>query len=436
VKKPLSKKPRYNLNLVIQETGIKADTLRAWERRYHLPQPERSEGGQRLFSEYDIETLRWLLSRQEEGMRIGQAVKLWREIETQGQDPIGEPKTDQISTQEKKSLITIRDNWIQACLDFDEFTAEQILNQSFVQFAFETVCFEILQSGLAQIGSLWHQGQASVQQEHFASELAVRRLQSLILAAPQPIREETILVGCPPDENHTFSVLLLTLLLRYRSWNVTYLGANIPKQQLKSTIEKAQPNLVVMSSMRLVTSASLFDIAMFLNELSIPFAFGGRIFNLLPDLPNRIPGYFLGKGISEAIRIIENLLTAPMPMVDLPPNPDEFTETIRHFKEKQPAIEIQTLNSLREKLGENIYLQDIENANHYLAQDILAALTLGDLSFLGSNIEWVDGLITNHHIPGELLSQYLSGYLDAAKSNLNESGLPIIDWLTLINQNN
>ena len=202
MKTPVSKKPRYYLSQVIKETGIKADTLRAWERRYGLPQPERTDGRQRLFSDYDLETIKWLLARQNEGMRISQAVAQWREFEAQDHDPLGEPIAAMIYPQE--NLSTIRDQWIEACMDFDELTAERILNQAFAQFSFEAVCFEVLQSGLAQIGSMWYQGRASVQQEHFASELAMRRLQSLISAAPQPLRDETILVGCPPDEDHTF----------------------------------------------------------------------------------------------------------------------------------------------------------------------------------------------------------------------------------------
>ena len=56
--------PIYNLKVVVQETGIKPDTLRAWERRYGLPNPARTEGGHRLYSQYDIDTLKWLSARQ------------------------------------------------------------------------------------------------------------------------------------------------------------------------------------------------------------------------------------------------------------------------------------------------------------------------------------------------------------------------------------
>lgn len=59
--------PTFNLKAVVQETGIKPDTLRAWERRYGLPEPDRSTGGHRLYSQRNIDTLRWLIARQEEG---------------------------------------------------------------------------------------------------------------------------------------------------------------------------------------------------------------------------------------------------------------------------------------------------------------------------------------------------------------------------------
>src|SRR5512145_944070 len=81
--------PIYNLKAVVQETGLKADTLRAWERRYGLPQPERSGGGHRLYSQRDMEIIKWLIDRQEEGMSISRAVDLWRSLEEEGRDPLG-----------------------------------------------------------------------------------------------------------------------------------------------------------------------------------------------------------------------------------------------------------------------------------------------------------------------------------------------------------
>ena len=68
--------PAFNLKVVLKETGLAADTLRAWERRYGLPAPNRTAGGHRLYSQRDIETIKWLMKRQEEGLSISRAVEI------------------------------------------------------------------------------------------------------------------------------------------------------------------------------------------------------------------------------------------------------------------------------------------------------------------------------------------------------------------------
>src|SRR3954462_9572650 len=84
--------PMYNLKAVVQETGLKPDTLRAWERRYGLPDPQRRESGHRLYSQNDINMLKWLSTRQDEGMSISRAVELWRSLQAAQGNP-SEPQS-------------------------------------------------------------------------------------------------------------------------------------------------------------------------------------------------------------------------------------------------------------------------------------------------------------------------------------------------------
>src|SRR6266496_5321990 len=72
----LSTAPVFNTKAVARETGVPADTFRAWERRYGMPRPQRTAGGHRLYSERDIAIIRWLRDRTEEGMNISHAVLL------------------------------------------------------------------------------------------------------------------------------------------------------------------------------------------------------------------------------------------------------------------------------------------------------------------------------------------------------------------------
>jgi DNA-binding transcriptional MerR regulator len=137
--------PTFNLKVVLRETGIKPDTLRAWERRYGLPEPQRTSGGHRLYSQRDIDIIKWLIARQDEGLSISKAVKLWRSLKEEGNDPLymaayQTADTPALTTTTSSNFSEIRQNWIQACLRFDEPSAERILTQAFAIYPVAMVC--------------------------------------------------------------------------------------------------------------------------------------------------------------------------------------------------------------------------------------------------------------------------------------------------------
>ena len=74
--------PKYNLGWVVRQTSLTADTIRVWEKRYGVPNPQRTAGNQRLYSDYDIQQLNWLHERTLEGVQISKAVQLWQEQES------------------------------------------------------------------------------------------------------------------------------------------------------------------------------------------------------------------------------------------------------------------------------------------------------------------------------------------------------------------
>lgn len=68
-------------------------------------------------------------------------------------------------------------------------------------------------------------------------------------------------------------------------------------------------------------------------------------------------------------------------------------------------------------------------ANRDLALNIDAALALGDMDFLGADIDWVAGLLSAHQIPVETLREYLNVYHEAAETQMDGRGRPVVDWL-------
>lgn len=81
--------PKYTIHTASRLTGLKAGTLRAWERRYGIPTPHRSASGHRLYAEYDLRLLRWLSAQTGAGMTIRRAVDFLRHLRSHGEDPAG-----------------------------------------------------------------------------------------------------------------------------------------------------------------------------------------------------------------------------------------------------------------------------------------------------------------------------------------------------------
>lgn len=436
----ISENPAYNLKVVVNDTGIKPDTLRAWERRYGLPNPNRTAGGHRLYSDKDIAVIKWLMSRQEEGLSISRAVKLWHNLEADGESPLLVPEYQEMRPIAREAPVAvgskiddIRAAWIEACLRFDEPAAERILTQAFALYQPETVITQLLQKGLARIGELWFNDEVSVQQEHFASALAMRRLNTLLAASPSPTRQGRVLIGCPPHEDHTFAPLTLTIMLRYRGWEMIYLGANVPQGRFVSTVESIKPDLIIMTAQQLFTAAKLFEVAKNVAaENNVMLAFGGRVFNTVPRLRQRIPGYFLGETMEQATQTVDRLLTSGMPAPTIKHVPDFYQRALTTFRETQAAIEAHAWNQLK---AQGISYEHYTNANLHLSRDIYAALTFGDIEFLSAEIAWAEKLLLNYRMPVEMLRHYLQAYHLSAQEHLEGPAELVVDWLAEVSCN-
>jgi len=425
--------PAFNLKVVLKETGIAADTLRAWERRYGLPMPQRSAGGHRLYSQRDIEIIKWLMKRQEDGLSISRAVDLWNEQIANGTDPLADlvqaTPLLAVASLPKSSETTIdslRANWIEACLNFSEATAEQVLNQAFSIFSVEAVCLKVLQRGMFEIGELWYESRASVQQEHFASALAMRRLDSLLSASPAPTREQIVLVGCPPNEWHTLTSLLLALLLRRRGWNVIYLGANVPAEQFSTTVKNIGAHLVVLVAQQLMTAATLQQTALALSSQAIPVAFGGRIFNTHPGMPSSISGYYLGQDLLTALDQIETILSKKLRLPQSKAASPSHVAAYRAFVSKRGQIELTCKEWMKSR---SISPDNLHIGVHFLGENIAAALQLGDISYVSKEVEWLKALLRFHEAQSEQFIYFLEAYSEAVKKNLNSSSKLIFEWL-------
>jgi DNA-binding transcriptional MerR regulator len=432
----ISDKPIYNLRVVLRESGIKADVLRAWERRYGLPKPKRSPGGHRLYSDRDIAIIKWLIARQHEGLSISSAVELYREKEASSQDPLmemgpSEPPAQLAVFKSDSSLEALRNKWLDACMEFKEPLAEQLLNQAFSLYPLEVVLAEIIQRGMREMGGKWYSGEATVQQEHFTSALVLRRLETLIAAAPPPIRAETVLIACPAEEWHTFTAVMLNLLLRRKGYHVVFLGANVPTDHLDEAVDSIKPDLVILASQHLPSASNLQKAARIVSRKNVRAAYGGRVFNTIPALRARIPAHFLGETIEEAVAVIDQLIQSSGTAPSSIETPADYRTLAREFSEKRGLIESGVIESLKEKGAPIEYLSA---ANLHLGNQLTSSLELGDINFLTSDMVWLRGYLEKQNIPKDQLDSYLKAYAESVQKTMNGHSAIFANWVNSLSQ--
>jgi hypothetical protein len=287
------------------------------------------------------------------------------------------------------------------------------------------VCLQIILGGLREVGDGWYAGQITVEQEHFASEIARRQLEALISAAPSPTRSETLLVGAAPGEQHDLVLLMITLLLRRRGWDVVYLGANVPLESYETILDPARFDLALLSAQQLFTAGNLREVATLAQRIGLPMAYGGRIFRKIPELQDQIPGVYLGDQLDAIPGVVAQALTSFYTQPSRSAPGDRHQDALKDFQEQSPYIEL----AVRKGLSGQMPPGSLETANFNFSRDIQAALFLGDLKYAGQELDWIDGLLRNRGLPSESLASYLNVYFQAADDLLGDNGRPVVDWL-------
>jgi DNA-binding transcriptional MerR regulator len=303
------------MKTVVQQTGITPTTLRAWERRYGILQPDRTDGGYRLYSEHDIALLRWLKSQVDSGVNIGRAVALLslrrQEAEAQPTGPASsatrfkaspEPVVAPMHT-DTRHTDAIAEELLQALHAFCETRASTILSEAFALYPVEVVTENIIVPALTTSGERCLQGATSVVQANFVASFLRQKISSMFTAYSQPPSGPLAVTGSAPGEWHDIGILLVSLALRRQGWRVLYLGQNVPASQLIRDLPELKPELVCISASTTESAMRLLAAADAVAGLPDRprFLFGGRAFDLNPDLRTRFAEAYAGPSASQAV---------------------------------------------------------------------------------------------------------------------------------------
>jgi MerR family transcriptional regulator, light-induced transcriptional regulator len=225
---------RWRIKQFAAKVGVREATLRAWEGRYDLLTPERTESGFRLYSRADELRVRSMQAHMARGLAPAQAAAL----------AAAEPAVEIVAPAAPAALI---DALVTAMKAFEATRFDQLLDGALARGAVPAIR-EVVLPLLVEIGRLWELAEITVGHEHFASHLIERRL--LTLAGGWEAQGGPLaLLACPSGERHTLGLICFGLLLADHGWRIAYLGADTPIDQVAAVSASLGPRAVILCAL-------------------------------------------------------------------------------------------------------------------------------------------------------------------------------------------
>ena len=245
-----SREPRHPIRVVAMRTGIGLHALRAWERRYGVVAPERTEGGQRLYSDADIERLKLLRDAVSNGRSISQVAELGDEelAELVAQDRAlgnGPPVRGLSRDPDVERYVEAS---LQAAMQMDEDALHRVLMRALVSLRPFDLIDGVIGPLLHEVGERWHAGRLSVAKEHLVS-VGVRRVLTVMLTAYEAYPDApAVVVTTVAEDAHEFGAMLAAVYAAEAGWRVVYLGASLTAEEIAQAAGEVGAEAVALSA--------------------------------------------------------------------------------------------------------------------------------------------------------------------------------------------
>jgi DNA-binding transcriptional MerR regulator len=238
------------MRVVTRLTGISADTIRVWERRYGAVEPGRTEGKTRRFSARDVRRLVLLKQATQRGHRIKNIARLSEDelaglvdqegaLASLGAATGGDPSGPD-------AFQRLVQDYLGAIMRFELDHASEMLNRSATLLQREAFLYQVVLPILRQTGERWHRREFSPAHEHLVSAQVRGLLDAILrLSGTQP-GSPKILVTTPAGHLHEFGVLMGALIAASRGLQVIYLGPNLPEEDILLSADLSQAEVVLL----------------------------------------------------------------------------------------------------------------------------------------------------------------------------------------------
>lgn len=251
--------PQHPIGVVCRRTGLKPDLIRAWERRYGAIQPRRSPTRRRLYSDSDIERLKLLREAVSGGRGIRHVASL---AKSELLDLIAADKADRPSAPSSRSSSQaviglkvdaaeglphkILHNCLAAISKLDGSELEHELERASVALSRVDVMEHVIVPLMGQVGELWKQGSLRPLHEHLAS-VTVRSFLGRLPTRQTSVGAPRVLVTTPAGQHHELGALLVAECASEEGWSVTYLGTDLPAEEIAAGCVEKSVRAVALS---------------------------------------------------------------------------------------------------------------------------------------------------------------------------------------------
>ncbi len=234
----------YTIKHAAELTGLSATTMRAWERRYGIVSPDRTEsGGYRLYGADDVRALTVMASLVHQGWAPRQAADEARRVIAAGETPVAE-----VTTPAPLRSPAGVEELVEAAAVLDAVAVSRVLDERFSLASFETVVDGWLMPSLGALGRAWADGRVSVAGEHLVAYAIQRRLAAAFDAASAHAAGPRVLVGLPPGVRHELGQLAFAVAACRAGLDATYVGADLPAEDWVTATRSHDAVCVVLAA--------------------------------------------------------------------------------------------------------------------------------------------------------------------------------------------
>ncbi len=246
---------QYSIKDLEQLSGIKAHTIRIWEKRYGILNPDRTETNIRLYSDDQLKKLLNVSLMVSSGFRISK-ISSWPEDKLQEEIQRVFSSSSQLEEQKVADKIN---GLIMAMIELNEIKFSDIYNGSVKKRGFEKTMTEVVYPFLERVGIMWGINEINPAEEHFITHLIRQKLISNIdaLRPKEHTNPKKFILFLPENEFHEMGLLLANYMVKEAGHRTYYLGQHVPMEDVISVANSLQPDYIITFSVTALQKESL-----------------------------------------------------------------------------------------------------------------------------------------------------------------------------------